>query len=279
MEDTEVGKTERQVSVGSDLVVEHEAVSGAVHGLHSESLVLNLAKENVVLVVGVMAGSFPQLQVEEVGGNGFRVTSNTVLFADHLNELVVDDGTMGVEETAAGRKLIHVEKLLSAAHTSVVSLLGLFLEVQVLSELLLAGEGNTVDSLQSVVFAFGEPVSTRVLHDFECLDQACGRNMRASAQINQVSALVGSHVGSILNLAANHGDLEGVGTEELEGFLFGEHQSLESLLLFHDLGRRVFQGFVVLFGEDLPQKQSISIKIRVRCPHQVAQNSIFCSGQ
>jgi hypothetical protein len=71
VENTEVTKPDGQLSVGSDGVVEHQAMARAVHRLHAETAVLNLEQIDVVLVVLVMARGLPELEVEHVGGNDF----------------------------------------------------------------------------------------------------------------------------------------------------------------------------------------------------------------
>lgn len=100
MEDTKVSEPNRHVSVGADLIVEHQAMSGAVHRLHSEALLLHLEHEEVLLVVSVMAGSLPELQVEDIGRDGLLVTSDAVLSSNQFRELVVDLGSLRVEESA-----------------------------------------------------------------------------------------------------------------------------------------------------------------------------------
>lgn len=67
VKNSEVSETEGQVSVRTDGAVEHQTMPGAVHGLHTETLVLRLEQEDVVFVVGVMTRDLPQLNVEHVG--------------------------------------------------------------------------------------------------------------------------------------------------------------------------------------------------------------------
>lgn len=84
-----------------------------------------------------------------------------------------------------------------------VTPLGLLSELDVLVELLLRGEGYSIDALKTVIGSLTEPVGRRVSHHFETLDEFSGGNMRASAQINQVAALVSSHALSILDLSTD----------------------------------------------------------------------------
>mmetsp|Transcript_26694 Transcript_26694/g.58522 ORF Transcript_26694/g.58522 Transcript_26694/m.58522 type:complete len:214 (+) Transcript_26694:648-1289(+) len=56
---TEIGVSDGQIAIGSDLAPVHEAVTGAVHGFHGPFLSLDLEGEHVVLVVQGVAGLVP----------------------------------------------------------------------------------------------------------------------------------------------------------------------------------------------------------------------------
>jgi hypothetical protein len=77
-------------------------VTGAVHRLYTEALVLRLEHEDIVFVVGVVTRHFPQLEVIHVGRNDLTVTTHLVLMTDEIHQLVVDDGSVRVEESRAG---------------------------------------------------------------------------------------------------------------------------------------------------------------------------------
>lgn len=47
---TEISEPDWHVSVGSDVVIEHEAMSRAIHWLHTETVTLNLPHEHVIFV-------------------------------------------------------------------------------------------------------------------------------------------------------------------------------------------------------------------------------------
>lgn len=73
----------------------------AVHRLDTETLLFNLEKEQVLLILIIVAGSLPELQVKNVGRNNFLEASNAVLLTDQIHKLVVDVGAVRVEERAA----------------------------------------------------------------------------------------------------------------------------------------------------------------------------------
>jgi len=106
-----------------------------------------------------MTRDLPKLEVVDVRGNDLLVATDAVLVSNHLDKLVVDGGTFGVEEGTAGRHFEMVEEVLSLANLTMVALLGLLSEVDVLVKLLLGGISDTVDSLEIIVGDLSEPVS------------------------------------------------------------------------------------------------------------------------
>jgi hypothetical protein len=61
MEDTEVTETDRELTVRSHSAIEHQAMAGTVHRLHSETLTLDLEEIDVVLIILIVTRSFPEL--------------------------------------------------------------------------------------------------------------------------------------------------------------------------------------------------------------------------
>ena len=192
-----VGKAKGKVPKRANLIVEHKAVAGTVHGLHAEALTLNLPHKHVFLVGGVVARRLPELEVENVGRVDLVVAADTILVPDQLHKLIVDLGTVRVEERTARRELMRVEEVLGAAHVPVVTLLCLLLELDVFVKLLFRREADTVDTLKRVISGVSKPVSSGVLHHLEGLDHLRGGDVRARAQINQVSTLVGRDLATI----------------------------------------------------------------------------------
>ena len=107
-----------------------------------------------------MTRDLPKLEVVDVRGNDLLVATDAVLVSNHLDELVVDGGTLRVEEGTAWRHFEMVEEVLSLANLTMVALLGLLSEVNVLVKLLLSGIGDTVDSLKIIVGDLSKPVSS-----------------------------------------------------------------------------------------------------------------------
>jgi hypothetical protein len=182
MQGAEVGVPDGKVTVGVLHHVEHEAVSGTVHGLDSViSLLAHLDEEHVLLVLVIVAADLPKLDVVHVGRDDLLVAADEVLLAQKIGELVIDACTVRVEERGAWREVVEEEELLLLADSSVVALRELLLEFEVLVELFLGGEGDAVNALEIVVGVFGEPISGGVLGDLEGFDALSGGEMGSSA--------------------------------------------------------------------------------------------------
>lgn len=105
-----------------------------------------------------MSTSLPKLEVIHVGSDNFLVTSHSVLFSNHEHQFVVNVGALGLEEGATRRHFEVGEQILLSANDAMVTLLSLFAEVDVFVKLLLGGERDGVDALQTVIGCLSEPV-------------------------------------------------------------------------------------------------------------------------
>ena len=80
--------------------------------------------------------------------------------------------------------------------------------------------------------------------------------MGASAQINQVAALIGSHALSILNLSVDGRYLKWISLEELQGFCLGEDETLELLVLVCNFLGGFLNDGVILVREYLRKRRN-----------------------
>ena len=163
VENTEIGKAERQLTVRTLTDTKHQAVSRAVHGLESKSILLNIEREHVLLVVLPVSRGVPQLDVVHVGGHDLGVSALVVFALDKVHESVVDASTVGQEEARTRGQLVEEEKLLLLSDLAMVALGSLLQELLVLSHLLGVGERNTIDTLERVVLGITQEVGSRVL--------------------------------------------------------------------------------------------------------------------
>lgn len=181
MQNTKISKTNWQFTIRSQLIFEHEAVTRTVHWLHSESRIFNLKHEKILLVLVIMSWSFPEFQIESIWRLNFLEASNAVLISNQVHQLVVNDGSMRIEETTTWRQLMNIKKLLLFSDKAMVALFCLLFEVNVFVHFFLAWEGNSVDSIQRIVRRLSKPVSWRVFHDLESFYNLRGRDVWACA--------------------------------------------------------------------------------------------------
>lgn len=144
-----------------------------------------------------------------------------------------------------------IEEILLLANDAMVTLLSLLSQMDVLVQLLLRGERDSVHALQTIVGGLAEPVGSRVAHDLKALDELGRWDVRASAQINQIATLVSSHALAVLNLGADRLDLERISLEECQGLLFRQDKALELLVITANLLCHFLDNSVVFFVEHI----------------------------
>ena len=97
-----VSQPNRQLTVGTDAVVKHQAVAGAVHRLKRKSFLLNVKLEHVVGIMLPMSRCLPQLTAVNVRGPNLRETAQSVLLSNEANKGIVNAGTMRQKKTTPG---------------------------------------------------------------------------------------------------------------------------------------------------------------------------------
>lgn len=86
MKNTEICHAPRQILVGNIGVIEDLAMARAVHGLQSESLLLDIKSEHVLFVMVPMTRSFPQVRLVHVGSHDLLEASFSVLPLDQCHQ-------------------------------------------------------------------------------------------------------------------------------------------------------------------------------------------------
>ena len=158
---------------------------------------------------------------------------------------------LGVPECAARRYIKVSEELLLLSNDAMITLFCLFAEMNVFVHLLLRWERNGINTLQTIIRCFTEPVGCRVAHDLKALNELGRWDVRASAQINQITTLVSSHALAVLNLGADRLDLERVSLKKGQGIFFRQDKALELLVLTANLLCHFFDRSIVFFVEHL----------------------------
>lgn len=101
MQHAEIGETDGELTIGTLHHVEHEAVSGAVHGFQPVHLFVLLDEVHVLFVFEEVSGHLPEFLVVDVRGDDLAVSSNTVFLSHEFLQAVVDDGALWEEEGTA----------------------------------------------------------------------------------------------------------------------------------------------------------------------------------
>mmetsp|Transcript_5067 Transcript_5067/g.9371 ORF Transcript_5067/g.9371 Transcript_5067/m.9371 type:complete len:558 (-) Transcript_5067:471-2144(-) len=231
VEDAKVGETKGEFAVGADAVAEHEAMARAVHGLEPKLLLLDIKAEHVFAVVVGVAGDLPEVEVEDVGRDDFLVLVVPVLLADELDEAVVDTGSVGEEEAAAGGEMVEEKELMLDTQVAVVALLGFLDAVLVLFQELGLGEGDAVHTLQALAFDIAAPEGATHGRDGEGLEVAGAGQMGTTAEIDHRADTVNGDDG-IGGKAVDDLELELVLLEHGKGLIATHDYALELLIFF-----------------------------------------------
>ena len=185
MAGTELGIAQRQVTVAAQRRIEELHVTRAVHRLDRVLALFRLGEEHVLLVVVPVAGTLPQVHVQDLRAAHFLVAVLLVLLADVLLDALPDGPATRMPEHHARGLGLGMEQIQVLAQLAVVALLGLFQHVQVGVLVFLAGPGRAVDALQHLVVGVAAPVGARHLHQLEDLQLAGGRHVRSAAQVHE----------------------------------------------------------------------------------------------
>src|SRR5665811_379652 len=183
MQPPELGETERQIAIRTQLALVYERALRAVHWLEAEGLALRLEHEHAVLVVGPVARLLPQLLVDEHGRRDFLVAAAILDLADGGLESAPQALTLGVPEGRAGADVVEAEQIQLNAETAMVAALGFLAAVKVAVQLFLRGPDRAVDTLEHRPFLRAAPVRTGDGHQLERADLACARDVRALTEV------------------------------------------------------------------------------------------------
>ena len=173
---------------------------------------------HVVLVVLPMAGTLPQAAVEHDGGLDLFVARGAMLGPPVVEKGVDHPHALGVEEGESRALVVEAEEVEFPAELAVVALLGHLQPRHVLFELLLRGEGGTVDAGEHGVVGVAAPVGAGRREHFDGRDAPGVGHVRTAAQVDEVAVPVDAD-GLVFRQVADELDLVGLGGEELQGLL------------------------------------------------------------
>lgn len=233
---------------------------GTIHWFDTETLVLNLQEEKIFGVLGVMTGSLPQLEVENIRSRNFIVTQYTILIFDQLHQSIIDVHSLRVEERTSRRYLIEVEQSLPLANNSMVTLSCFLYQADMLLHFSFGWESDTVDTLERVVSSLSKPVGSGVLRDLKGLDHLGGRDVRPSAKVNQGSTAVSSGFSAVGNLVSDELLFESIVIKQTQTLFFSQHKSLEALFALDYRVGSLLDSLVVLVSETVFTSVSVIIE-------------------
>ena len=150
-----------------------------------------------------------------------------------------DAGALGQQDGQALADHIHGGEVFQLpAQLIVVALLGLFLGLQILVQLVLLGEGHAVDTLEGLAVGVAAPVGGVAGGELDAvaLDAAGGVQVGAGAQVRELTLLIEGDDG-ILRQVVDQLDLVGLFLflHELNGLGAGQLEALQLQLLLADL--------------------------------------------
>ena len=221
-----------EIPVGVGLVFVDQHAAGTVHGLDGEVLLVDDGGVHVVLVV------VPVGAVEHDGGRDLHIAVALVHLPPVVDEGVLQHHAAGQEEGEAGALVHNGEQAQLLPQLAVIPLLGLLNALEVGVQLVLLGEGDTVDALEGLAAGVAPPVGGVAGGQLDgvALDPAGGVQMGAGAQIGELALLVEGDVG-VLRQIMDQLHLVGLALllHELEGLFPGQLKALQLQLLLADL--------------------------------------------
>ena len=182
----ELAVAQRQLAVAAQALVVDQHVAGAVHRLDRVVALLRLGREHQFLVVFPVARFLPQAAVEDLRAAHFEIAVVPVDATHVLFDLLPQRPALRMPEHHARGFLLKMEEIELRAQPPVVALVRLLDHAQVRVLLLLLGPGGPVDPLQHLVLGISAPVGAGDLRQLEYPELARGRNVRATAQIDEI---------------------------------------------------------------------------------------------
>ena len=203
-----------------------------------------------------VAGGLPELLAHDHGRGDLNVAGRAVDLAPVVEQLVLERHAVGQEEREAGGLVAHHEDVHLAADLSMVTLLCLLEQAQVLVKLLLRGKGGAVYAGEHLVVLVALPVGAGHARELERLERLGVGEVRAHAHVDVLALLIEGDAG-VLGKVADVLDLVLLATllHEGDGLLARELEDRELEVLLHDLlhlgldCRKVLLGDLLALGQ------------------------------
>ena len=147
---------------------------------------------------------------------------------------------MWQEERISRSMFREKEQVLFGPNYSMVPLLSLILELNILRELLLLREWDSIHSLQRLSVRISQPISLRVLDDLESLSVLRRRYVRPRAQIDELSYFENTGQLILSNFLFNKLSFELIVLEHIKGLILSQKKPIECVIFANYLFYRFF---------------------------------------
>ena len=200
MHHAQLGVLERQLAVAVRRVAVEQQVPGAVHRLDRVWVLVDGGEIHPILVVVPVAAEVPERFVQDDRSLDLLVVLPVMHLEPEGADLVVDHHAVGMPEGKAGALRVQREEVEFPADFTVIPLLGLFQELQMLLELPGVREGDSVDPLQLFVLLIAAQVGAGDLQHFQRFDPAGRGEVRPDAEVDEIALPVDAYHLAFLEL-------------------------------------------------------------------------------
>ena len=252
-----LAQTHGQVAVAAAAVQEHLILERAGHGTQGKAL-LRLIRgiahdEHAVQIMIPVTGDLVQLTLGHQGRLGQQIATLLLGVLHPALQQLDNAGTLGQQDGQTLTDAVHGGEIFQlASQLIVVALHGLLPLLQIGIQLVLAGEGHAVDTLQGLAVGVAAPVSGVAggQLDAVALDAAGGVHVGSGAQVHELALLVEGDVG-VLGQIVDEFHLVGLFLflHVLDGLGAGQLEALQLQLLFTDLTHFSLDLAQVVLGE------------------------------
>ena len=162
-------KTQWQVTVTLDALLENQNMTGAIHRLQGIVALLRFGHKHVFTVLVPVPRFLPKVLIQNLWSLDFKIPVVAIDVAHVLLHLLPQNPALGVPKHRARGVLIDVEKIKLTSQLSVVSLFRLLQHGEVLLQVLFAGPSRSINALQHFIAVISPPISAGHFHQFKVL--------------------------------------------------------------------------------------------------------------
>ena len=202
MDESQLCKAQRQITVAVQLGTIDEHAAGAVHRLDCIVLFVDLRGIHILAIVEPMPRGLPELTAENHRRADLLIPVAAMYLAPIVEQCVAQCHAVRMEEREARPLLVQAEEIQLSAEFPMVALCRLLQHVQVGIKFFLLLKRRAIDALQHLVLLAAAPVCTCDTLQLKCLDLAGRDDMGACAEVGELALRIeGDHLvlGQILN--------------------------------------------------------------------------------